>query len=145
MQLDARSANQSLYASLHDHFLIMARRRQAPPVAEVISSSPSGCDRGPTGTSPARGEIMVLNLRKGFLPTRAIFNSPGAPLSLRRAWRVPTYDAPRGLKVCCHSPFGRWYLHEFLAPLSPFVKASLARLHKRGEGPGGLTNRWQNG
>jgi len=75
MRLDAWSANQSLYASLslHDHFLIMARRRQAPPVADAISSSPSGCDRGPTGTSPARGEIMELNLRKGFLPTRANF------------------------------------------------------------------------
>ena len=71
--LPASSANQSLYSSLHDHFLIMARRRQAPHVADVISSSPSGCDRGPTGTSPARGEIMELNLRKGFLPTRAIF------------------------------------------------------------------------
>jgi len=77
MRLDARSANQSLYASLHDHFLIMARRRQAPPVADVISSSPSGCDRGPTGTSPARGEIMELNLRKAFCPQEQNFNSPG--------------------------------------------------------------------
>jgi len=73
MRLDAWRANQSLCASLHDHFLIMARRRQAPPVADVIFSSPSGCDRSPTGTSPARGEIMELNLRKGFLPTRSNF------------------------------------------------------------------------
>jgi len=51
----------------------MARRGQAPPVADVISYSPSGCDRGPTGTSPARGEIVELNLRKGFLPTIASF------------------------------------------------------------------------
>jgi len=51
----------------------MARRRQARPVTDVISSSPSGCDRGPTGTSPARGEVMELNLRKGFLPTRVNF------------------------------------------------------------------------
>ena len=51
----------------------MVRPRQAPPVADVISSSPSGCDRGPTGTSPARGEIMGLNLRKDFLPTTPNF------------------------------------------------------------------------
>jgi len=62
-----------LYASLHDHFLIMAGRRQAPHVADVIFSSPSGCDRGSTGTIAARGEIMELNLRKGFLPTKANF------------------------------------------------------------------------
>ena len=73
MRLDAWSANQSFYASLRDDFLIMARRRQAPPVADVISSLPSGCDRGPTRTSPTRGEVMELNLRKGFLPTRANF------------------------------------------------------------------------
>ena len=42
-------------------------------MTDVISSSPSGCDRGPTGTSPARGEVMELNLRKGFLPTRVNF------------------------------------------------------------------------
>jgi len=70
----------------------MARRRQAPPVADVISSSPSGCDRGPMGTSPARGEIMELNLRKGFLHTRANFN--GLALSVERVAgacrRIPT-------------------------------------------------------
>jgi len=37
----------------------MARRIQAPPVADVISYSPPGCERGPTGTSPARGEIVL--------------------------------------------------------------------------------------
>jgi len=73
MRLDAWIAYQLLYAPLHNHFLIMTRRGQAPPVADVISSSPSGCDRGPTGTSPARGEIIKLNLRKGFLPTRENF------------------------------------------------------------------------
>jgi len=73
MRLDAWIAYKLSYASLHNHFLIMARLRQAPPVADVISSSPSGCDRGPTGTSPARGEIIELNLREGFFAHKSKF------------------------------------------------------------------------
>jgi len=67
--------------------VIMARRGQAPLVADVISSPPSGCDRGPTGTSPARGEIRELNLRKGFLSTRANFKQPSVSIGQCASWR----------------------------------------------------------
>jgi len=64
-------------------YSIMARRRRAPPVADVILSSHSGCDRCPTGTSPARGKKMEQNLRKDYLLKIANFRQPSVTLRWR--------------------------------------------------------------